>query len=248
MAVMVATSRCERHRYPVIAIGISFGVHLGLWLWARGIQQPLPAPVRRAIEFTLDARHVEPPAPPAPIPPQPTPALLPPARVAARSHKPPTNPPPRAEATPIRAQQPEPSGPVDFTRDVFVSGTAQVFAAGVASSNGTGTAAGRKLEVAAPGTRATDASSSVSLQSDAWSCPWPGEADAERIDEQTVVIRVVVDAAGNADSVTVVSDPGHGFGSAAISCAMRTRFTPATDPEGKPVRAKSPPIRVRFTR
>jgi protein TonB len=91
-------------------------------------------------------------------------------------------------------------------------------------------------------------SSSVALEHANWSCPWPAAADAEQINEQTVVIRVVVSATGKVESAELVSDSGHGFGPAAIACALRTRFTPARDFEGNAVRAQSPPIRVRFTR
>jgi protein TonB len=63
-----------------------------------------------------------------------------------------------------------------------------------------------------------------------------------------VVLRVVVDASGTADSARVLADPGHGFGAAAVACALRTRFVPARARDGTPVRSTSPPIRVRFTR
>jgi protein TonB len=62
------------------------------------------------------------------------------------------------------------------------------------------------------------------------------------------VIRVVVDANGKVESAEIVSDAGHGFGAAAIACALRTHFTPARAADGNPIRAQSPPIRVRFTR
>jgi protein TonB len=63
-----------------------------------------------------------------------------------------------------------------------------------------------------------------------------------------VVIRVVAAADGRAASAELVSDPGHSFGAAAIACALRTRLSPARDAAGDAVRARSPPIRVRFTR
>jgi protein TonB len=88
----------------------------------------------------------------------------------------------------------------------------------------------------------------VSLEGQSWSCPWPPEADSDRIDEQTVVIRVVVDQDGSVKSAEIVVEPGHGFGKAAVACAKNTRFTPAHDRAGNAVRARSPPIRVRFTR
>ena len=134
-----------------------------------------------------------------------------------------------------------------------VVGRATARAGGVTTSAGTGASPGR----AGPGARGTsdsaltlppDQSSGVSLADQSWSCPWPPQADSERIDEQTVVIRVVVTADGRVESADIVSDPGHGFGSAAVACALRTRFTPARDRAGQVVRALSPPIKVRFIR
>ena len=93
-----------------------------------------------------------------------------------------------------------------------------------------------------------DLSTPVSLRVERWSCPWPPEADSERIDEQTVVIRVVVDPEGIVEAAELVVEPGHGFGKAAVACALDTRFTPARDRAGTAIRARSPPIRVRFTR
>jgi protein TonB len=134
-----------------------------------------------------------------------------------------------------------------------VTGTANAYAGGVTASNGTNTTAVQTRNVnpsAPPGASASapDRSSVVTLPEQSWSCPWPREADAEEIDEQTVVIRVVVRPDGSVESANVVSNPGHGFGDAAVSCAMKTRFTPAHDRQGAPVRSVSPPIRVRFTR
>ena len=62
------------------------------------------------------------------------------------------------------------------------------------------------------------------------------------------MIRVVVTARGAVESAEIVTDPGDGFGAAALACARRTRFSPALDPRGRPIRARSPAIRVHFTR
>ncbi len=158
-----------------------------------------------------------------------------------------------AEAATVVAQQPDPGAPVDLTADAVVTGTATAYAGGATTPGGTSPSAvplqpsaeaqGPALPPAAP-----DGSSPVSLESERWSCPWPREADAQQIDEQTVVLRVVVKPDGTAEAATVLTDPGHGFGPAAGACAMRTRFTPASDRRGVRVRSTSPPIRVRFTR
>jgi len=88
----------------------------------------------------------------------------------------------------------------------------------------------------------------VALDEAAWSCPWPADADAQQVNEQTVVLRAAVRADGHAERVDVLADPGFGFGTAARSCALATRFDPARDPAGQPVAALSPPIRVHFYR
>jgi periplasmic protein TonB len=63
-----------------------------------------------------------------------------------------------------------------------------------------------------------------------------------------VLLRVAVRPDGGATEVKVLSDPGYGFGQAARSCAIKTRFQPAQDAAGKPMFAWSGPIRVRFIR
>jgi protein TonB len=117
---------------------------------------------------------------------------------------------------------------------------------GVAGVARGGSAADHPIAGASDG--ASDRSGGVSLADQDWACPWPREADAEQINDETVVIQVVVGVTGRAESVTVLSDPGHGFGQAAIACALRTRFTPGRDRDGRAIRASSPPILVRFTR
>lgn len=78
-------------------------------------------------------------------------------------------------------------------------------------------------------------------------CAFPAQALKEDIDEAAVVIRVNVDATGKPTAVTVVSDPGHGFGAAATSCARKASFDPAKDVSGKSVAGEAV-VRVRFVR
>jgi protein TonB len=138
---------------------------------------------------------------------------------------------------------------VDLPGTTFVTGTAATYAWGVTTSSG-------KSQVAVSGPvapdgaagQAEDRSSSVALEETDWQCPWPHEADSQQIDEQAVLIRVVVRKDGTAESATVLADPGHGFAAAARTCALATRYTPAHDRTGQPLRAQSPPIRVHFTR
>jgi protein TonB len=222
-----------------------------------------PAPVPRVpLEISL-GEAIAPIASPAHAPPAPEPAPARPRLVAPRA---PSRAdaraasPPSAPAATVLAREPRPSAPIDMTDDTFVVGSAKGSAGGLIAPGGTSTvpgqgrglSAGTASAGAASGDRAASTgagrSASVGLASQSWSCPWPSEADPLPIDEETVVIRVVVRPDGTAESVTVVTDPGHGFGLAAASCALRTLFAPARAAGGEPVRATSAPIRVRFTR
>ena len=57
-----------------------------------------------------------------------------------------------------------------------------------------------------------------------------------------------MDARGKATAVSVLKDPGFGFGEAARRCAYAVHFTPALGRDGRPTEAMSPPIRVHFFR
>ena len=243
-----------RRRRLLIAVVIALGAHGSLWLWAARSAPPsgsLAARVRAEVarEPYFDLAE---PSPPPPPPPEDKPKPKEPVRRPALPTES-AKPPPPAQAAAIIAQQPDPSTPLDLTGETFVTGTGRAYAGGVTAATGTNTAAVHTRDVdpqSTPGAHAgaPDLSTSVLLEDQSWSCPWPHEADTAQIDEQTVVIRVVVTPDGSPESAEVVSDPGHGFAQAAAACAMRTRFTPAQDREGEPVRARSPPIRVRFTR
>jgi protein TonB len=209
-------------------------------------------PMRPESEFDLAPFQPASPPPPAPEKAEPE------RRTAVTSTRPASShhvwsAPEAARAAPLVAQAPQSNAPVDLTADTVVTGTGAAYVGGATTATGTSASpagearAGTRM---AQGTSSTsmDRSTPVTLGSGSWSCPWPPEADAEQIDEQTVILRVVVAASGDAESAAVVSDPGHGFGAAALACAMRTRFAPARDPRGAAMRATSPPIRVRFTR
>jgi len=53
--------------------------------------------------------------------------------------------------------------------------------------------------------------------------------------------------AGRVESASIESDPGLGFGRAALECARAMQYAPALDRDGRPTRA-SASIRVRFWR
>jgi len=165
------------------------------------------------------------------------------SRAAARSPAP-ASPAPSDDASPAAGAGVD--APLDLTGATLVVASTGNPASG--SGHGTGHGSGAAADRSGPSPGAGDRSGGVSLEHHDWTCPWPHEADDQQIDEQTVVIQVVVGPDGRVESATLVSDPGHGFGQAAIACALRTRFTPARDRDGQPRRATSPAVLVRFTR
>ncbi len=208
------------------------------------VELPPPAPA-----VPLPPPEEEPPPPP---PPRRARAEAPPNRVkptsppAAREDPAPPPPEPAQAAEVVAAKAAE--APLDFTGFDIVSGQAPRYAGGVTAPTGTSTRAVVAGAITEAGSSASSRARPVQLPARNWSCPWPQEADALRIDEQTVVLRVVVTPEGNVTSAELLADPGYGFGQAALACARRARFEAAFDSSGRPSLATSPPIRVRFTR
>ena len=236
----------------MLAGALAISVHLGLLVWAiasgPSLQTWSAQLATRLHEELGRERIVELSPPPPPPPPQPPP---PPRQPLARAPRPlrlaDSRPPPPAQAGRIIAQEEGPRAPLDLTGNTFVTGTAQAYAGGVTSATGTNPNAVESRQVdpnALPG----DRSHPVGLADEDWRCPWPAEAEAQQIDQQVAAVRVVVRADGTAVSARVVRDPGYGFGSEAVACALRQRFIAATDRDGRPIQAESPPVRVRFTR
>src|SRR5690606_38821441 len=145
----------------------------------------------------------------------------------------------------------------------FVTGTGDRYAGGVTASTGTSKTAVRNTNARAdgkiggtgtgparpPAPPPVDRSRSPRPESMSWeSCGFPAEAEMEQIDHAVATIVATVGSDGVAKSVTVVSDPGFGFGRLAKSCAMRRRWIPGLDAHGRPVTKTSPPVRIRFSR
>jgi len=251
--VVLGVHSPRSRRDVVIAALVGVGAYGLLGLWAlRPERRPEPAretgTTRVPVEISLDETvvRIRPSGTPFPRPkmaPAPRGASVPNASSRSGAHS--------AQAATIVAQ--EPTAPIDLTGETFVVGGARAYGGGVTSPHGTSAVPVQGSDAVArsasgEGAALPGRSVPVGLASQSWSCPWPSEADPLPIDEEIVVIRVVVRPDGTAESVAVVSDPGHGFGDAAARCAMRTRFTPALGPNGELVRATSSPIRVRFTR
>lgn len=214
----------------------------------------LAARIHDAIAAERDVDVKLPPPPPPPPAPAPEPAAPAPpiARAAPRVHAPAAH---HAPAAPAQAGQiaAASDAPVDFTGSAFVVGSGSSYAGGTTTARGTSRAPvsgavapnGQGDGRAAARSRAR----AVTLDQASWNCPWPAEADARQVDQETVVIRVAVRADGRVDHVDVLDDPGFGFGRAARDCALASRsFAPALDPQGAPVAAQSPPIRIHFFR
>ncbi|MCA9623137.1 MAG: energy transducer TonB, partial [Myxococcales bacterium] len=66
------------------------------------------------------------------------------------------------------------------------------------------------------------------------SCPFPPQADLNKIDKATVQLSLTVGPDGRVLNATVVGDPGYGFGAAARRCVMAQTFPPPLDSDGKP--------------
>jgi protein TonB len=199
-----------------------------------------------AAERAVDVTPPPQPPPPAETPPTPhvaEPALREHVHTAAAHHAPAAP----AQAGQIAAAS---ASPLDFTGSAFVVGSGPSYVGGTTTSAGTNRkpATGAVAPNGAGDGATRSRARPVSLDQAAWNCPWPAEADARQVDQETVVIRVAVGVDGRADRVDVLQDPGFGFGPAARQCALATRFGAARNPAGDPIAALSPPIRVHFFR
>jgi protein TonB len=199
-------------------------------------------------------------APPLPVVAEPVAAEAPPA---AKERAPqPKEKAPEPAAAPAQAAEAltapaDPDAPVDLTNTI-VTGNAATYAGGNSANNGTSAtpvrttaAPGGVLGGTGTGPRPVDRSRGAGLLgSTDWNCSsfWPTEADVAQIDEAVVRVQVSVKADGTPQTVKVLSDPGSGFGSAAIRCAMRQRFRTALDHEGNVQPGTTHPFNVRFNR
>lgn len=198
-------------------------------------------------------------------PPETKPAETEPEPVARTAEKAaPEAAPAAAEAGKVMTQEPNADDPLDLTGDSFVTGSSDRYAGGTTAASGTSKVAvddprakggeGPKGNGTAPrggpapAPTGKDQSRPSTPTSRSWNCGFPAEADFDQVDFATVMITVTVGTDGRAKSVSVLSDPGHGFGKQARSCAMRMSYTPGLDRNGQPVVKTTSPFPVRFTR
>jgi protein TonB len=152
----------------------------------------------------------------------------------------------------------DPNEPVDLTDNTIVTGNGTNYVGGNSANNGTSAAPVRNAATpgGAPGGTGTGpapidrARGAGLLGSTDWNCSsfWPTEADVAQIDEAVVRVQVAVKPDGTPQTVKVLSDPGSGFGSAGIRCAMRQRFRAALDHDGNAQPGTTHPFNIRFNR
>jgi protein TonB len=223
-----------------------------------GVRKSLHERLHSQVDVEVD----KPPPPPPPPPPQEKEPEPPPP--AAHAAPPPpeaaAKPPAAAEAGKVLTSDPDPDEPVDLTGDGFVSGNGDRFAGGVTATRGTARTAVRSAAAAPTGTgtgekAAPPPAPSVNLSRPAgpapgsWDdCGWPPEADQEGINYARVLISVTVRPDGQARSVTVLKDPGYGFGAFARRCALRKTHPAALNAAGQPIEQTTPPFTVTFKR
>jgi periplasmic protein TonB len=236
----------------VVAMGVHVGMALSLSFEESGETWALSTAARvRTLMVARQARPVELPIS-SPTPPKPqdeprtepvrTPTVARFSVGRAKAQAP-------AQAGQVVASVPDTSQPIDFGEG-FVVGGGTVYAGGTTTASGTA-----KQKVDGPVSpalttqtpTAIDHSRSIALADPDWTCPWPREADDTDIDEQVAVIKVEIDADGHCRKVSVVRDPGHGFGAQAARCAQEAAFLPALDVHGAAT-AGTAAIRVRFVR
>ena len=224
------------------------------------------AQIRERLHQQIDI-DTEPPPPPPPPPPEPEappePEKAPATPPPAAAPPPPGTPPPApaaAEAAKVLTTDPDPNEPVDLTGDGFVSGNGDRFAGGITAANGTSKSAVRDVRAKPegvgkppPGPVSSAAGSNLSRPAmpmgGGWNdCGFPAEADIEGIDNAVVSLTVTVGTDGRAKSVTILRDPGNGFGQATRACAFRKQFAPALDLAGNPVTTSTAPFTVHFVR
>lgn len=231
-----------------------------IFAWNRAMRETVIFKLAQSYEVEVEKekeKEKEPDPPPPEEKEEPKPVI----KEATPPPETPPAPPAAAEAAKVLTADPDPNEPVDMTNTI-VQGNADKYAGGQSANTGTSKTAvtnmaaqpngvpGGTGTAPAPAAPRVDRSRKAGLlgSSDWTDCPFPAEADAEQIDQAFVLIQVRVKPDGNPETVTVVQDPGHGFGREARKCAMRKKYTNALDADGNAVPAVTNPFRVRFER
>ncbi len=233
--------------YYVGAVALMFGLGLSAHTIANFIESTNPraaATLPQEIDVQQDL------TPPPPPPPTAKPEEKPPEAPRPTPRDPPPPPAP-AQAGKVLTREADPNEPVDLTGDTIVTGNADAYVGGATASNGTGkTAVHEAVQIDKPPSphapSPVDRSRPARLAggSDWTDCGFPEEATALQIDDAFVTIQVEVKADGSKD-VRVTSDPGHGFGRLARTCALGKTFDAALDRDGNPI-GSTKAIRIHF--
>jgi protein TonB len=235
-------------------------IPLEMMVWTRNVSREIHYRLYETYEIDLiKPAEAPPPPPPEPEAVKEAPKETPPPVAPVKDVAPPPAAPAAARAGAVLTAQPDPDAPANF--DGIISGSGETFAGGNTAASGTSDTAVRTKPVATggvpggTGTAATGPAVGVDRSRIAgtagsrdWNCAFPPEADSEQIDQAFPTVQVAVRADGSPERVTVLSDPGHGFGRAAVRCAMQQRFDAALDRDGKPIPGLTKSIRVRFER
>jgi protein TonB len=229
----------------------------GLAHWTHQIQTEILSQLRSdyEIEITKDETPPPPPPPEEEQKPEPKEVVM---RQPLPANSPPP-PPPAAAAAPILTAPADPNQIEDMTNTI-VTGNGPG-SGGVTMNEGSSQGPGRGTGGAPQGTptgsattappappvSTVDHSKIASAVNGDWRCPFPPAADIAGVDDASAVVDVIIKPDGTPASARVVSDPGNGFGAAAVSCAMRERYHAALDRDGNPIQ-QSKRINVKFSR
>jgi protein TonB len=232
--------------------------------WNRGMQVAIADKLTQEYEVTQEKDE---PPPPPPEPEKAPPPPPPPVAKEDKVEEPPkeeTPAPTPAQAAAVLTQDSKPDDVEDLTATTFVSGSGDGTSYGAVSAAGTGrsglaakvvrndgapSGTGTGPAAPPPPPPGPDRSRKAGLDGSAdWNdCPFPAEADAEQIDEAFVVLQVNVGADGRPTTITVMQDPGHGFGRQAKICAQRKSFKTALDRDGNPIPGQTGKFSVHFS-
>ena len=235
-----------------------FTALLDMSAFAALVQSAVRDDIRAIYKVEVAEKKSPPPPPPEDAPkPQPEPQ----ARVASRNQaeEPPPSP---AQAGKLLTANADPDAPLDLTGDGFVTGDGDRYVGGVTSAKGTATTAVHQAltkpvgKVGGTGNGKPDAVLTkpdlsrppVPVDTNWDDCGFPPEADTDQINFMRVRVVVTVGTDGRAQKVTVLSDPGHGFGRLAQQCAYRKTYGVGLDVDGKSIVSTTPPIAIRFQR
>jgi periplasmic protein TonB len=213
--------------------------------------------VAERLKATYDVDLTPPPEVKPPDEPEPPPE---PEEVkpVARSAAPPPSP---AQAAKVLTSDPEPTdAPVDLTGWGIVSGEAERFPGGQTANQGkstkyvkeaattTGVPNSTGTAPTPPAPTGKDMSKAARPSELNWNCGFPAEADMEQINSEKVTLVVTVGPDGRPKKVSVLNDPGFGFGRVARQCAMRKTYNAGLDRAGNAITTTTPPFTVRFVR